>query len=338
MGNSNFTEDHTYSNAFFTPIPTPQNSDAQEMLITISKLQVEQMGTIEKMFQDQRQLLFHPTSEAYDKLLNEQKLLKEKLDSEIQALHKLLETTLLDPVTVQKIFMLRQDLAVQYWQLELLYLELQQFSQGIHSPSSLIRLVIVKQPFPFILNKNKQISENDLQVQLLTGSNVQIQAVTKVRCVLISDATKQGGREGKPLEGDVRDLDPQTRIAKFPLKFLSGTKRASANVKFGMQIQLNGGGTITVESNLSAPFVIITNECQWESCAGILLKQETYGASPGSKHEISWAQFSNALQHHFLRATRQDLNRPKRCLSLYDLHYFHTKFLSKKLISFFFSF
>lgn len=178
-------------------------------------------------------MLFQPNTQLYEKLVGDQRKLKEKLDGELQMLQRLLETCLMDPVIVQKMYMLRQDLSVQLYQLELLQQELQQFVQNIQNPSTLVRLVIVKQPFPFILNKNKQIGENDLQVQLLTGSNVQIQAVTPVRCALISDTTKQGAKETKPLDYDIQSLFPQTRIAKFPLKFLSGTKRSSANVKFG---------------------------------------------------------------------------------------------------------
>jgi hypothetical protein len=132
------------------------------------------------------------------------------------------------------------------------------------------------------------------------------------------DASQKGSNT-KLLEGDVQSLDPNTRVAKFPLKFLCGTKKAPAQLKFGMQIQLAGHNTpVTVESPPSHPLVVITHETQWEGSAGTLLKREAFSSS---QLEISWSKFANTLHHYFLRATRQELSKPKRMLSPYDLNY-----------------
>ena len=48
------------------------------------------------------------------------------------------------------------------------------------------------------------------------------------------------GTNQKMLECDVAPLDVNTRIAKFPIKFLSGTKKAPAQIRFGMQIHFAG--------------------------------------------------------------------------------------------------
>lgn len=52
---------------------------------------------------------------------------------------------------------------------------------------------------------------------------------------------------------------------------------------------------------MSHPFVVITNECQWEGSAGTLLKKDAFGG----QLEIPWPQFVNTLQRHFLIATKQ---------------------------------
>lgn len=70
------------------------------------------------------------------------------------------------------------------------------------------------------------------------------------------------------------------RIAKFYLKFLSGTRKNPVRLRFGIQLQINQNGaaqTVTVESNSSRPFIVITNECQWEESEGILLKKDAFG-------------------------------------------------------------
>jgi hypothetical protein len=78
----------------------------------------------------------------------------------------------------------------------------------------------------------------------------------------------------------------------------------------------------TIESDLSNPFIVITNECQWEESEGILLKKDAFG----EQAEVSWPQFANVLQRHFLRATRQDLIRPTRQLSNFDFEYLNQTF------------
>jgi len=91
-----------------------------------------------------------------------------------------------------------------------------------------------------------------------------------------------------------------------------------------MQIQLQGNPTAhTVDSPLTHPLVVITNESQWDRAAGALLKKELFASGQTS---LGWVEFANVLQQHFLIATRQDLSNPKRALSAYDLHYLHTKF------------
>jgi hypothetical protein len=133
------------------------------------------------------------------------------------------------------------------------------------------------------VSKTKQLSEDQLQVQLLTSSTLQVQSISQVKATLLCDASHGKGGNGKLLEGDIQNLNTHTRIAKFPLKFLAGTKKAPANIRFAMQLvvaptggNLNQNQPVTIESNSSLPLVVITNECQWEGSAGTLLKKEAF--------------------------------------------------------------
>ena len=199
----------------------------------------------------------------------------------------------------------------------------------------------MKQPFPTVITKGKQCTDDQLQVLLLTASNVVVQSLSPVKAAMLMDATFPKGTNQKMIDCDIANLDVNTRISKFPLKFLSGTKKAPAQIRFGMQIHFAGrqltfsymliylgqSAPVTVESNSSAPLVVITNECQWEGSAGTLLKKEAFAHG---QLEISWPKFANTLQHHFLRATRQELSRPKRILSPFDMQYIHYKFFGKR--------
>jgi len=50
---------------------------------------------------------------------------------------------------------------------------------------SVAALVIVKQPFPMIITKNKAVSEEDLEVRLLCGAATDIKGCSKVRASLV---------------------------------------------------------------------------------------------------------------------------------------------------------
>eukprot|EP01094_Clydonella_sp_ATCC50884_P028756 TRINITY_DN873_c0_g1_i2.p1 TRINITY_DN873_c0_g1~~TRINITY_DN873_c0_g1_i2.p1 ORF type:complete len:226 (-),score=68.28 TRINITY_DN873_c0_g1_i2:481-1158(-) len=74
----------------------------------------------------------------------------------------------------------------------------------------------------------------------------------------------------------------------------------------------------------------MTNENQWETSAGALLKKEIFER----RSEATWEHFANVLQVHYLRASRQNPETPKRPLSKNDLHYIHeTRFRKSPVIS-----
>lgn len=91
--------------------------------------------------------------------------------------------------------------------------------------------------------------------------------------------------------------DPLVQV-QFPLKFGVGTRklpmrlrfstinlpRLDANLQYqGLQVQLaNRPDVISLESELSKPFVVITNEYQWEEVAGVLLLLELFGEQVAS--------------------------------------------------------
>lgn len=48
-------------------------------------------------------------------------------------------------------------------------------------------------------------------------------------------------------------------------------------------------------------------------------------------NEIPWPFFANSIQHYFLKATKQDLEKPIRGLSKRDLSYFHQAFFNSSM-------
>lgn len=57
-----------------------------------------------------------------------------------------------------------------------------------------------------------------------------------------------------------------------------------------------------------------------------MLKKHTFA----NRSEIPWPAFANAMQLHYIRATKQDPKKPARPLSNKDIEYLHlTKFNGK---------
>jgi hypothetical protein len=84
----------------------------------------------------------------------------------------------------------------------------------------------------------------------------------------------------KTIEQDTAAIDNYRRCAKWQLKFLNGTRKSPVALRFGMQVQVaqpSGTATVTIESNLSHPFIVITNECQWEESEGTLMRKDCFG-------------------------------------------------------------
>jgi hypothetical protein len=256
--------------------------------------------------------------------------LKNKIEDQLKQINHIFESVILEPPDIQRILWLKIDLKIQIKQLDLLLSELDQVIYHKTESKCLAKLIILKTPFPLVINKGKQISEDLLQVQLLTSCNQQFQFISQIKTALLCDISHGKGNLSKTLDNDCQNLDINTRIAKFPIKFLSGTKKTAATLKFGIQVTVPGNSfPITIESNTSPPFVVITNECQWEGSAGTLLRKDIFS---DDQFQVSWQKFANTLQYHFLKATKQELSQPRRILSNYDLNFIQNKFFNNKTI------
>ncbi|GAM21902.1 hypothetical protein SAMD00019534_050770 [Acytostelium subglobosum LB1] len=315
-----------------TSVCTPQ-----PILDTIYKLLSDQETSLVNMIHDQSIVLnrlTQPLDEqsivSLQSLSQQQVTMSNQMHTEMSALDSIKKGKILDPTDLAKMFALKQDLQTQFKQLTLLHQEV----QGILNPSSQtskpnVCLVVKTQPFPVVITKGKQLSENQLVVQILTGARLNFNLHGPVKATLICDSSPSSkSNPTQQLEMDSQPIYPANLTAHFPLKFLAGTRKSSVNLKFGVNIRDMDNMTTAVESDASNPFVVITNECQWEGSAGVLLKKDAFDG----QLEIPWPQFINTLQRHFLIATKQDPVRPKRPLSQFDFKYIQVQFFAGRTL------
>eukprot|EP01133_Synstelium_polycarpum_P015205 gene15205-17992_t len=331
------------SASVFKSVASTSNTPHEALLNEVHRMQQIHRESIERLAATQKSLLVetaanggagnmvHRHEEIVAALQTEQKKLVTQIDSEMQALNSLYSATILEPAQLCKLDLLLQDLSIQLKQVNLFQMELS-FSGPDSFPAT---LVITKQPFPMVISKFKQLQEDNLTVQLLTGANVDIISYSSIRAELIFHSKALAKGSGmvahnnslkKHIEKDTQLLDTAKGTAKFPIKFLTGTRKGCVKLHFILQIKTSEGQVINVPSSTSQPFIVITNDCQWEGSEGTLLKKESFN----EKFEITWAHFVNILQKHFLKATKQSLIQPTRPLSNYDFFYLNSIFFGHR--------
>jgi len=253
-----------------------------------------------------------------------------EIENEIQALNQLFDQVVLAPADLQQHAQLMQDLKILKTQVQLFRQELQQLTLPQQRQNRCIAaLLITEQPFALVITKGKQLDDDPLVVQLLSGTNLDLHSFSKVTATVVWENHQSKGQsttaQQKTLDTDTQVMDGYRRLSRWNLKFSNGTRKNSISLRFAIQLQIGAPHilpAVTVESETSNPFIVITNECQWEEAEGLLIKKEVFGDLPDKE----WAHFANVLQRHFLRATRQDPVKPTRCLSMTDFFYLHEKF------------
>jgi hypothetical protein len=100
-------------------------------------------------------------------------------------------------------------------------------------------------------------------------------------------------RNSFTVKNDQQKMDDNGIVRFTDLRFPQGTKLRPAQLRFAVEVQyVKHDGSIAkelLESNPTAPFVVMTNENQWEVSEATLLKHDLFS---GSSHETSWYRVS----------------------------------------------
>jgi hypothetical protein len=192
-------------------------------------------------------------------------------------------------------------------------------------------LVITKQPFPCTVKQSKSV-DDPVEVHLLTGSKVELQNMGPVKAELINEDYNPISKKknaAPAIQNSSEQMD-ENGVAVFKrLIFPHGSRVKSVNMRFGQEVTINGV-LVRLQSDATKPFIVMTNHGQRSTTEGKLLKKHTFFG----RTEIPWAAFANAMQLHYIRATKQDPMKPARPLSLKDIEYLHlTKFAGKTTVN-----
>lgn len=172
-------------------------------------------------------------------LFCEQKTMLMYIDSQVGMLNSLLSTAICNPPVLNNILGIRDELRLYVHQISLFQQELMELKKPGAPAHPIASLVIRKQPFPFVLMNGKQLGDEELEVQLLTGAAHKLDKSFKntsyiVKATLLGDKPQAG--RGPSLENNVQTLN-ENGVASFPIRFPIGTHRSVVHLKFTMAMK-----------------------------------------------------------------------------------------------------
>jgi hypothetical protein len=286
------------------------------------KIQIEEYKVIQSKMLQSHDLNVIKT------LVEQQQKLMTTIQIALQHLFAIVMNIVLDAESLHKLRMLVSNYQLQMQRLDLFRQECKHYAEN-QQTTGVCALRIMEQPLPQILFKGKQIEEQ-YTLCLLTGTTQNFDGFSEVRAVLVGPEQKEGKESKKKkevatLENASAAFDSYEHQALFAsIKVNISTRMTPVHFKFGLQVR-NGDFSMQVESGPSYPFIVITNESQWCEAAGKLLHADAFA---DNAHEITWAQYANTLQSHFLRSTWQNSAAPVRPIQFYEFRYFHQKFFN----------
>jgi len=110
-------------------------------------------------------------------------------------------------------------------------------------------------------------------MRLWAGANVDLTCVSKVKASIVCESNIWKGKVAKKsMNDDTKLIEVHQSIVQLQPKFLTGTRKNTVNLRFSVAVR-SQEVVHTVESDLSNPFIVITNECQWAEAEGTLIKK-----------------------------------------------------------------
>jgi len=256
--------------------------------------------------------------------------LGKQISQATQRLEYLNETQILSTADAHRLVSLLDAFALHGRRLRLLQDEIMQ-AQNEQPIKPAAALVITKQPFPCTVKQSKSVDE-PVDVVLITGAKCEIHSLGQVKAELINEdynPISKKKNSAPSIQNAVEAMGESLTVSFKRLVFPHGSRVKSVNMRFSQEITINGV-SLRILSEPTKPFIVMTNHGQRSTTEGKLLKKHTFT----NRSEIPWPAFANAMQLHYIRATKQDPKKPARPLSAKDIEYLHlTKFNGKLSIN-----
>jgi len=288
----------------------------------LDALKARQKALIDQMVQTVLSQRAQQLQFEAQQIFGEQQKMGSVIETMLKHLQLFNQNNILSPYDLNRVYALHADLCLHLKQLEILNVELRSlFMTDVAPPyvktspffqftlfwltnqslsfctRSVPALVIMRQPFPDVIAKNRQLPGDALAVKLVCGAATQLSNISPVKSVfdpptqfsppferrpltlffratIIADSHQGGkGAQEKPLEFEVQHLDPQTFIAQFPIKFAKGSRKCKVALRFNVQVR----STSNIFSKILSLFVCLghANHQDWTTTCEYRITQFT---------------------------------------------------------------
>lgn len=312
-------------------MPPQARTEMHSGIVALGQLALQTATMVEKIGWRQKQLSLMASAEHIAEHTRLHVECAREVQNGLRLVAELRASSCLAPTDLFQLANVHIELVMQWKQLELYDHELRHLLGAEPGrPQCFAALVIVKQPFPKSLKQNIKTSasaEDPVVVRLISGARTEVRPMSPVKAELLhEDYAPKKGELG--VQNDSQELDARGFATFSAMRFPQGTRIKAVRLQFAVQVHFANPmphdapavtGVALVQSEPSAPFVVMTNENQWDVSAGLLLQRELFSAVA----EAPWPVFANVLQMHYIKATRQDPLHPLRCLSAAELAYIH---------------
>jgi len=305
---------------YLAPLPRQLTTNIQEMLRRLRTTHSE-LNELRKNLQI---ALSRGDTACFQALLQKEWSYYETYQNYVHELQRLEHAELLTPFDMKTIGLIREELDFQMEQVTLDTKE----GTGVCRAS----LILVRSPFPLVLSKGKNL-EKLVRVRFVKGIQQELSCDMRFEGKTVVEQTSR-----VPVQDVVETVKTETKSddeVDLRMKIVNGSRMLPVTMKIAVTVN-HSAGPLVLETLSSRPFVVITNESQFEDGNLALLKYLAFG----NGQTTEWPHFANVLQEHFMRVTKQaDLitddprsaiatehETPVRIMSKRELNYLHTRF------------
>jgi len=270
----------------------------------------------------------------------QEEALRKEYEDYATALNTKEHQILLTPCEIKQIRCIREELDFQMEQVMLLKNEAAQLldpKQRECSPMCCASLILTRSPFPNLFTKGK-LPDNSVRVRLVKGARQELRHESEFQTT-----TEALQNSRVPLQNvvDIYKIEKKSdETTELRLKIVNGSRMIPVVLKVSLPVTCPSGA-VMLETLKSPPFVVITNESQYEDGNAALLRYLAFG----NGSVTDWPHFANAVQEHFMRATKQaelitedpesmtlktDGSVPLRAISVHELEYLHERFFNNE--------
>lgn len=133
-----------------------------------------------------------------------------------------------------------------------------------------------------------------------------IQSKSTLICSTLKHVLIFQTKKPKPLIDKISILpDENIQGYKFSCTLSAGTRKDVAHFRFEATV-MDRYGKETKVANISPPFLVITNECQYGESLGVLFKYDVFDIQHQKAEVVNANFFVNTLQTYFLESLRQN--------------------------------